>query len=45
MVLVGKVLGEEGDGVVFQCWGLMWKYCISVRTLRYQGQGVEVALP
>lgn len=35
--------GMKGDGGAV--WGLMWKYCISVRTLRYQGQGVEAALP
>ena len=26
---------KGGSGV----WGLMWKYCISVRTLRYRGTG------
>lgn len=35
--------GMKGDGGAV--WGLMWKYCISVRTLRYQGQGVEAAWP
>lgn len=26
-------------------WSLMWKYCISVRTLRYQGTRVWMPLP
>ena len=35
--------GMKGGGGV---WSLMWKYCISVRTLRYQGVGrVDAAEP
>lgn len=34
---------KGGGGAV---WSLMWKYCISVRTLRYQGDGrVDAAEP
>lgn len=40
-----RPLGMKGDGSAM--WGLMWKYCISVRTLRYQRsfQGREEAVP
>ena len=35
--------GMKGGGSAM--WSLMWKYCISVRTLRYQGICVANALP